>query len=266
MAVRRLQWAARPFVGRVGPAGPMHLASISCPVAIHSRQAWPCSFQGPLPPSVFMKMASVRSSSVATGWACATCAKRHEALMELAGRSSHGSLTEVSEALDSLTHFDIMGLPTNFDVSAADVEDAYKVLQRQLHPDKHVNAGAESLGLAEAHSARVNEAVAVLRSPLRRAAYWMELKGVKVLEEEQRMEDMETMMEVMEASEEIDSARTQQQVDGLAEKNAAKVVSVETELSLAVAAEDWTKARGIIERLQMLTRLGERMRDWRPPS
>lgn len=60
-----------------------------------------------------------------------------------------------------------------------------------------------------------------MRSPLRRAQYWMEsgtdldgslrprLNGQKILLEEQRIEDASTMMEVMELSEELDDAKTQ---------------------------------------------------------
>ena len=50
----------------------------------------------------------------------------------------------------------------------------WKDLQRLLHPDRHASQCEEQRGRAEAHSAKVNEAVAVLRSPLRRAQYWME--------------------------------------------------------------------------------------------
>lgn len=118
--------------------------------------------------------------------------------------------------------------------------------------------------MADAHSAKVNEAVAVLRSPLRRAHYWMELNGQKILLEEQRIEDTETMMEVMETSEELDDAKTQDEVDRIRKRNRSKIESVESELSSIFQREDWSTARHRVERLQMLTRLQERMDDWRP--
>merc|ERR1712224_33748 len=91
-----------------------------------------------------------------------------------------------------------------------------------LHPDLHAQASAEQKELAEAHSARLNEAMSVLRSTLKRASYWMELKGIRVLEEDQRMLDPETMMEVMEVGEHVDEARTQSEVDEIAEQCSAK--------------------------------------------
>lgn len=191
---------------------------------------------------------------------CGKCGQGHEAFAFVC--SSCGNLMELDTR--GATHFAVMGLPQKFAISASEVETAYKALQNILHPDRHARAGDQSLALAEKHSARVNEAVAVLRTPLKRVAYWMELKGVRVLEEDQRMEDMETMMEVMETSEEIDAARTQAEVDALTESNAAKMRSVEDDLVDIVEQEDWQTARQRLERLQMLTRISERLNDWRP--
>merc|ERR1711920_684803 len=114
-------------------------------------------------------------------------------------------------------------------------------------------------------SMRVNEAVAVLRSPIKRAGYWMELNGARVLEEDQRMEDMETMMEVMELSEEIDDATTQEQIDKLSGQHDEKISAVEQRLDGIFQKQDWDGARKFVERLQMLVRLRERMNDWQPP-
>lgn len=177
--------------------------------------------------------------------------------------SACGSLLDIDVA--SVSHFAVMGLPEKFDIEESELEASYKALQRLLHPDKHASSGEEGIALAASHSARVNEAVAILRSPLKRAAYWMEFNGVPVLEEHQRIQDMATMMEVMESSEELETCRTQAQVDALTERNASTVNGVETELSVAILDKDWQTAHRHIERLQMLTRFRERLNDWVPP-
>mmetsp|Transcript_33574 Transcript_33574/g.75346 ORF Transcript_33574/g.75346 Transcript_33574/m.75346 type:complete len:243 (-) Transcript_33574:49-777(-) len=163
----------------------------------------------------------------------------------------------------SASHYKLLGLSETFEVDAVLLENSYKELQRMLHPDRHVAASEEIREWAEVHSARVNEAVAVLRTPLRRAEYWMKLKGQAVLLEEQRIEDASTMMEVMETSEELEEAKTQEQVDAIRARNNSKIRAVESELSDLFGKEDWTAARRRVERLQMLTRLQERMDDWR---
>jgi len=164
------------------------------------------------------------------------------------------------------THFSLLGLEERFDINGSDVDAAFKELQRQLHPDKFSQATKEELALAEAHSSKVNEAVRILRSPLFRAQYWMELQGVRVLEEDQRMEDMETMMEVMETSEQLEQAQTKKEVASIARVVDGKMRGVEVELIGILSARDWLTARQRLERLQMLDRLRLRLNDWQEQS
>mmetsp|Transcript_31265 Transcript_31265/g.57214 ORF Transcript_31265/g.57214 Transcript_31265/m.57214 type:complete len:136 (+) Transcript_31265:44-451(+) len=134
----------------------------------------------------------------------------------------------------------------------------------RLHPDRFAQASSDVEALAQLHSAKLNEAARTLRSPLLRGRYWMELKGVRVLEEDQRMDDMETMMEVMEESEKLEAAKTQNVVDQLTNDNEARMHKTEEALAQCLAAEDWAKSREKLERLQMLTRLQERLNEWQP--
>ena len=170
----------------------------------------------------------------------------------------------LQEPVSGINHFELLGVDATFEVDPQTVDTAYKDLQRLLHPDRHVSQPEAQRELADVHSAKVNEAVAVLRSPLRRAHYWMELNGQDILLEEQRIEDNQTMMEVMETSEELDDAKTQEEVDRIRKQNRTKIETVESELSSIFKQKDWSTARHRVERLQMLTRLQERMDDWRP--
>merc|ERR1711976_418702 len=105
----------------------------------------------------------------------------------------------------------------------------------------------------------------VLRSPLLRAGYWMELNGVRVLEEDQRMADAETMMEVMEVSEEIEDAETKAEINSISEVNVQKIKEVEGKLSSLFESKDWESAKTLLERLQMLTRIQTRLDEWTGP-
>eukprot|EP00930_Biecheleria_cincta_P063793 TRINITY_DN49328_c0_g1_i1.p1 TRINITY_DN49328_c0_g1~~TRINITY_DN49328_c0_g1_i1.p1 ORF type:complete len:251 (+),score=49.15 TRINITY_DN49328_c0_g1_i1:32-754(+) len=164
------------------------------------------------------------------------------------------------------SHYELLGLAPEFQVNPAKVDTAYKDLQRLLHPDRHATSSEEQRGLAASHSAKLNEAVRVLRSPLLRAHHWMELHGVRVLQEDQRIEDTSTLMEVMEMSEEIAEATTRAEIDELAERIVQKMSAVEEQLSEVFRREDWDAARPLIERLQMLSRLHERANDWQAPT
>eukprot|EP00929_Paragymnodinium_shiwhaense_P073274 TRINITY_DN37301_c0_g1_i2.p1 TRINITY_DN37301_c0_g1~~TRINITY_DN37301_c0_g1_i2.p1 ORF type:complete len:226 (+),score=32.90 TRINITY_DN37301_c0_g1_i2:47-724(+) len=109
--------------------------------------------------------------------------------------------------------YGLLGLEPAFDVGRAIIDEAYKRLQKELHPDKHAQGGAEEISIAESHASRLNHAANVLRSPLRRAQYWMELHGRTVLSEDQRVEDMALLMEVMEMSEELEDAKSKEEVE-----------------------------------------------------
>ncbi|CAK9059608.1 unnamed protein product [Durusdinium trenchii] len=197
---------------------------------------------------------------------CRSCGRLHESsssgsFFELLGSSTQSTSSEDPRSEQYLRGETSRGGQL---LQGRPFVESHQDLQRLLHPDRHVAGTEEQRELADSHSAHVNEAAAVLRSPLRRAQYWMELNGQKILLEEQRIEDMQTMMEVMETSEELDAAKTQSEVDGLRQRNRSKIESVESELSEIFKHEDWMTARHRVERLQMLTRLQERMDDWRP--
>eukprot|EP00928_Gymnodinium_smaydae_P007526 TRINITY_DN1269_c1_g1_i1.p1 TRINITY_DN1269_c1_g1~~TRINITY_DN1269_c1_g1_i1.p1 ORF type:complete len:272 (-),score=66.11 TRINITY_DN1269_c1_g1_i1:76-891(-) len=163
----------------------------------------------------------------------------------------------------SADYFALLGLQPSYEVAAASVDEAYKTLQRKLHPDHHATAGERQQAFAEAHSARLNEAASVLRSPLRRARYWMERHGVRVLQEDQRMDDAATMMEVMELSEELSEAESREELNKVLAVIESKIGEVESQLVHIFQQDDWEGARRSVERLQMLTRLDDRAGDRR---
>jgi len=163
-------------------------------------------------------------------------------------------------------HYEILGLEPRFVVNPVEVDKAYKDLQRKLHPDRHAQADDRQKELVDIHAARVNQAVSVLRSPLLRAGFWMEMNGLRVLEEDQRMGDAATMMEVMDVNEEIEDAKTEDDIQGLVKTNLAKMADIEKQLESCFKEKDWETARRHLERLQMLTRIQERLDSWSGPQ
>ena len=63
------------------------------------------------------------------------------------------------------------------DVDDDALDEGLRVLQRRLHPDRFATSTQEQRDLADAASARVNGATAVLRDDLRRADYLLLLEG-----------------------------------------------------------------------------------------
>lgn len=76
--------------------------------------------------------------------------------------------------------FTLFSLPRGFALDRAVLDERWKALQRQVHPDRFAAQGAAAQRVAMQWSVRVNEAYNRLKDPLQRAAYWCELQGVPV--------------------------------------------------------------------------------------
>lgn len=69
------------------------------------------------------------------------------------------------------SYFDLYGLPEQFNLEPSAVEQSFKNLQRQLHPDKFTTKSADELKNSTHNSTIVNEAYHILKSPFERANY-----------------------------------------------------------------------------------------------
>ena len=75
-------------------------------------------------------------------------------------------------------HFELFGLPARFAADAAALEARYHELQREVHPDRFAAAPDAARRVSMQLATRVNEAYQTLKSPLRRAVYMLQLRGV----------------------------------------------------------------------------------------
>ena len=75
-------------------------------------------------------------------------------------------------------HFELFGLPARFDVDLAQLDIRYRELQREVHPDRFAAAPDAERRVSMQLATRVNEAYQTLKSPLKRAVYILQLRGV----------------------------------------------------------------------------------------
>ncbi len=76
------------------------------------------------------------------------------------------------------THFELFGLPARFALDAETLDRRYRELQREVHPDRFAAAPDAERRVSMQLATRVNEAYQTLKSPLRRAVYILQLRGV----------------------------------------------------------------------------------------
>ncbi|UCG97929.1 MAG: Fe-S protein assembly co-chaperone HscB [Burkholderiales bacterium] len=104
-------------------------------------------------------------------------------------------------------HFALFGLPPRFAIDEASLEQAYRRVQSQVHPDRFASAGAAERRVAMQWAARANEAFRTLRSPVARAAYLCERHGQPIEAESNTAMPAEFLMQQMQWREELDEAR-----------------------------------------------------------
>ena len=99
-------------------------------------------------------------------------------------------------------HFELFDLPVSFDIDTNTLAERYRELQRTVHPDKFASAPNRERRLAMQKATQINEAFQILKKPLTRAAYLLQLHGIDTNQQNTTM-DSEFLMTQMELREEL---------------------------------------------------------------
>ena len=156
-------------------------------------------------------------------------------------------------------HFQLFGLAPSYQIDAARLEQDYRALQAQVHPDKSAHLPDAEQRLAMQRATLVNEAYQTLRNPLRRARYLLSLRGVDIQEENNTVMPLEFLTAQMEWHEAVAEAQQAHDIAALTqiearlqrethELEAQLAVKIDTEKNYAAAAESVRKLR-FMERL-----------------
>ena len=107
-----------------------------------------------------------------------------------------------------LNHFQRLGLTDSFSQDSRTIVDRHRALQRQLHPDRFVSADSLVRRLSVEHATAINDAFRIVKDPLQRAFYCLELKGINVNDERTNIKlDPMFLMKVIELREAISELR-----------------------------------------------------------
>lgn len=150
----------------------------------------------------------------------------------------------------SQNYFALFGLPQCFAVDLVALSETYRALQKELHPDRYAHkAEREQLRAVQA-TAYLNDALATLKSPLKRAEYLLSLQGIDTDSRSTTIADGSFLMQQMllrEQLEEVqDAADPMDALDQLLEQ----VDNQDAELKRAMAAV--VDSRDVVEQHQAL--------------
>jgi molecular chaperone HscB len=106
-------------------------------------------------------------------------------------------------------YFQLFDLPRRFVVDSGELSSKYRALQQTVHPDRYASASDTERRLAMQRAAQINEAYQVLRDPLRRGRYLLELAGLQWNDERETAMDPGFLIQQMELREALADVSTQ---------------------------------------------------------
>ena len=112
-------------------------------------------------------------------------------------------------------YFSLFQLPRTFRQDTSALDNRFREVQAQVHPDKFVQAGDAERRLSLQWATRANEAYQTLKKPLARAQYLLSLAGHDLEGENNNAMPPEFLMEQMEWREAVAEARIAREVGEL---------------------------------------------------
>ena len=156
-------------------------------------------------------------------------------------------------------HFSLFNLPRTFRLDASLLDQRYREIQAQVHPDKFAHAGAAEQRLSLQWATRVNEAYQTLKRPLLRAQYLLKLAGNEIDAENNTAMPSEFLMEQMEWREavvEAKQARDQGELEQLHHRVKQRMAKRYDQLAALLDEQhDYSAATDRVRRLMFLDKL-----------
>lgn len=157
--------------------------------------------------------------------------------------------------------FSLLGLEPRFDLDLAAAEVRHRELSRALHPDRHAGSSAGERRQALSKAIEVNDALRVLKDPVRRAEALLHRSGVRLAEEGgEPPASPDFLMEMLELREELGAARSAANLSairGIAKRVETRETAVERELAAAFAILSQDSSGRTVNAEQIARRLGE---------
>lgn len=158
--------------------------------------------------------------------------------------------------------FHLFGIPVSFTVDTGALMQRYRELQQTVHPDRFANGSQQERTMSLQYATHINEALRILKNPLERARYLLQLKGVVWDDEQTTLSDPEFLMQQMELRETLSEVTEQgdplqavadliAEVDGI---NKANTQKLEALLQSDDPAE-LEKAKNQVRKMQFLKKL-----------
>ncbi|MDP0563371.1 MAG: Fe-S protein assembly co-chaperone HscB [Candidatus Endonucleobacter sp. (ex Gigantidas childressi)] len=167
----------------------------------------------------------------------------------------------------TLNYFELFQLPESCELSSGQLTLRYRELQKVVHPDRFACESDRQQKLAVQYAAYVNEAYSVLKSPLSRYIYMLQLAGRHVGVEQNTVEDPDFLMEQMALLESVDElsqhSNSEVELKNLMDQVAASMAELSCEFNQLWrqgGTEDLNQAEVIVCKMQFIDKVAKKLK------
>ncbi|UJF18967.1 co-chaperone HscB [Vibrio sp. SS-MA-C1-2] len=158
-----------------------------------------------------------------------------------------------------MNHFELLGLPFQFDVDGSLLSLKYRELQRHFHPDNFATSSERDRLLAVQKAAQINDAFQILKDPVLRAEYILAEKGEDIRGEQVTMQDPMFLMQQMELRESLEDIPSTENPDEALAKFGQEVKGIYQtyldELRQLLDEKAWSNATIVVRKLKFIVKL-----------
>jgi len=156
------------------------------------------------------------------------------------------------------TYFELFSIVESFDIDPEALGESYRKLQAQYHPDRVSGLDDTARLQALQTSSIINQAFDTLKSPLKRAAYMLSLKGLDPDKYQQSLMSEDLLIQQMHWREQLEEAAQDENLNAL--DNLKKTAQTELQDCLAefktqLNEEELDKAKALYHKLQFINKI-----------
>jgi len=162
----------------------------------------------------------------------------------------------------SQNYYSLFGLAPVFRIDPRQLSAKYRELQRTAHPDRFAGSTVGDQLASVHYAATINEAFQVLKSPLKRAIYLLELKGIDVNKEHSFNLGPDFLMQQIEFRERLESITSEAQPDQALAQLRTELTELQSRLHMAFenhynqgSEQGLNNAAQIVNKLQFVDKM-----------
>lgn len=165
----------------------------------------------------------------------------------------------------SSDYYRIFNLPEDYQIDAELLQQRYRDIQRECHPDRYAGKSAHEQRVAVQYAAAINQAYTVLRSPVQRALYLLERMGGITDNENATVNDMDFLSRQIELREQLHAAvettDSPAELEALGDEVAHEFSQLQTLFTQQYRDRDVQTATHTMAQMQFFNKLLDELRD-----